>query len=91
VDPNTIPMMIFTIVVLALIGGFIVVYPITRRLGKFLEYRMSDAGRTREIEDRERMLRAIEALRDELARLAERQDFTERLLDRPPPEDEPGA
>jgi hypothetical protein len=38
------------------------------------------------LEDPERMevlLRAMESLRDDVARLAERQDFTERLLERP--------
>ncbi len=38
------------------------------------------------IESTERMeilLRAVESLRDDVARLAERQDFTERLLERP--------
>lgn len=38
------------------------------------------------VEDQERvelLLRAVESLRDDVARLAERQDFTERLLERP--------
>lgn len=82
-DPWIVPTMIFTVVVLAMLGGYIVLFPLTRRLGRFLEYRMSEASRIREDEERERMLRAIEALRDDVARLAERQDFAERLLDRP--------
>jgi hypothetical protein len=90
VDPELISLMIFTVVVLAMIGGFIVLLPLTRRLGQFLEYRMSEAGRVRESEDRERILRAIESLRDDVARLAERQDFTERRLQRPQSGEEPG-
>ena len=82
-DPMMLGMMIFTIVAMAMIGGFIVLLPMTRRLGQFLEYRMSETGRAKELEDREDILRAIESLRDEVARLAERQDFTERLLERP--------
>ena len=82
-DPELIPMMIFTIIVLAMAGGFILLLPITRTLGRFLEYRMSEKGRIQDREDREVLLRAMEALRDDVARLAERQDFTERLLERP--------
>lgn len=84
-DPEIIPMMIFTIIVLAMVGGFILVLPITRRLGQFLEYRMSERTRLMENEEREALLRAIESLRDDVARLAERQEFTERLLDNPRP------
>lgn len=83
-------MMIFTIVAIAMIGGFIVLLPMTRRLGQFLEYRMPEASRAKEIEDRDGILRAIESLRTDVARLAERQDFTERLLERPRSKDEPG-
>ena len=83
-DPELIPMMIFTVIVLAMFGGFILLLPITRRLGKFLEYRMTERTQLMEHEERDRLLRAIESLRDDVARLAERQEFTERLLDKPP-------
>jgi hypothetical protein len=83
VDPMMLGMMIFTIVAMAVIGGFVVLFPITRRIGRFLESRMSEANRAKELEDREGILRALDSLRDDIARLAERQDFTERLLERP--------
>ncbi|MDP2958731.1 MAG: hypothetical protein Q8N53_20065 [Longimicrobiales bacterium] len=82
-DPEMIAVMVFFLVALAMTGGFILLFPITRRLGQFLEYRMSSKGR---IEDQERMdllLKAVGSLRDDVARLAERQDFTERLLEKP--------
>ncbi|NJD19774.1 MAG: hypothetical protein FIA95_10905 [Gemmatimonadetes bacterium] len=82
-DPELIPMMIFTIIVIGMVGGFVLLLPITRTLGRYLEYRMSQKAR---VEDQERMdllLRAVESLRDDVARLAERQDFTEKLLERP--------
>ena len=82
-------MMIFTIVVLGMVGGFIVLLPITRRLGKFLEYRMSDQSGLQQSEQNAALLRAVEALRDDVARLAERQDFTERLLEKPRDRGEP--
>ena len=82
-DPDLIPLMIFTLILVAMIGGFVILLPITRRLGAFLEYRMSGKDRLGDAEDREVLLRAIESLRDDVARLAERQDFTERLLRKP--------
>ncbi|GMV05619.1 MAG: hypothetical protein AMXMBFR53_18960 [Gemmatimonadota bacterium] len=82
-DPAMIAVMIFFIVVLAMTGGFILLFPITRRLGQFLEYRMSERGRLQDKEEMERLRAAVLALRDDVAQLAERQDFTERLLEKP--------
>lgn len=82
-DPEVIPVMIFTLIVLAMTGGFILLFPITRRLGQFLEYRMSERGRLQDKEEMERLRAAVHALRDDVAQLAERQDFTERLLEKP--------
>ena len=82
-DPELIPMMIFTIIVLGMAGGFIVLLPITRTLGRYLESRMTQKGHFEDPERMDMLLRAMESLRDDVARLAERQDFTERLLERP--------
>ena len=82
-DPEMIAGMIFVIVLTAMTGGFILLFPISRRLGQFLEYRMSSKGRIDDPEKMEVLLRAVESLRDDVAQLAERQDFTERLLERP--------
>lgn len=79
--PEMLGGMIFTLIVLAMVGGFVLLLPITRRLGQFLEYRMTERTRLMENEEREALLRAIESLRDDVARLGERQEFTERLLD----------
>ncbi len=82
-NPEMIALMVFFLIALAMTGSFILIFPITRRLGQFLEYRMSTKGR---IEDQERMdllLKAVGSLRDDVARLAERQEFTERLLEKP--------
>lgn len=88
-DPLILGAMIFTLVVLAMVGGFILVFPLTRRLADLLEQRMlaaRDGDRHAEVEA---LRRAVAALRDDVARLAERQDFTERLLERP--DEEGGA
>lgn len=82
-DPELIPMMIFTIIVLGMAGGFILLFPITRTLGRYLEFRMTQKVRVEDQERMELLLRAVESLRDDVARLAERQDFTEKLLERP--------
>lgn len=82
-DPDLIPMMIFTIIVLGMAGGFILLFPITRTLGRYLDYRMTQKTSLESQERMEVLLRAVESLRDDVARLAERQDFTERLLERP--------
>jgi len=82
-DPEMIAVMVFFLVALGMVGGFVLLFPIARTLGRFLDYRMSEKGRIQEREERELMLRAMEALRDDVARLAERQEFTERLLERP--------
>ena len=82
-DPEMIAGMIFVIILTAMTGGFILLFPISRRLGQFLEYRMSSKARIDDPEKMDVLLRAVEALRDDVAQLAERQDFTERLLERP--------
>lgn len=82
-DPEMIAVMIFFLVALAMIGGFVLLIPIARTLGRYLESRMTQKGRIEDQERTELLLRAVESLRDDVARLAERQDFTERLLERP--------
>jgi hypothetical protein len=87
-DPSMIPSMIFTVVMVTIVGGFILLLPLTRQLGRLLRSRIQqgDMGaRDREIEG---LRTAVEALRDEVERLADRQDFTERLLERPRTTDE---
>lgn len=82
-DPEMIAVMIFIIVLVAMTGGFILLIPISRRLGRFLEYRMTQKGRLDDQDRMDMLLRAVESLRDDVSRLAERQDFTEKLLERP--------
>ena len=82
-DPAIVPMMVFTVVVLLLIGGFILLLPLTRRLGAFLEHRMLAEDRAKQSADVEALAKAVDALRDEVERLSDRQDFTEKLLERP--------
>ncbi len=63
-------------------------FPLTRQLGKVLEkkYLEDGTGGTNAQEVAE-LRRAVQALTGDVERLSERQDFTERLLEGPRPED----
>jgi predicted nucleic acid-binding Zn-ribbon protein len=85
IDRMAIAGMLFTLVAGAMVGGFVLLFPITRRLGAYLEQRL-DANRSadelqepqlREMRD---LKEAVFALQNEVERIAERQEFTEKLL-----------
>lgn len=82
-DPNAIAGMAFTLVLTALVGGFILVYPVSRRLGAFLEAKLQDRlpqpapSKPAELESLRSSLSSLQA---EVQRLAERQDFMEQLV-----------
>lgn len=81
-DPNAMAGMIFTLILTALIGGFILLYPLTRRLGELLEVKMqADKGRAvpAQSEIRE-LIESVRSLETELRTMKERQEFTENLL-----------
>jgi hypothetical protein len=78
--------MIFSLLLALIVGGFVLMYPLTKRLGKLIELRLEERKLEPrgmlEVEEVERLRGAVEALQHEVAALAERQDFAERLLDR---------
>jgi hypothetical protein len=77
--------MIFSLLMALIVGGFVLLYPLTRRLGKLIELRLeerkSEPGSVAAAEV-ERLRGVVEALQQDVAALAERQDFAERLLER---------
>lgn len=82
-DITAIAGMVFSLLVILVIGGLIVLFPISRRLGKFLEIRIDermewDALPKDAINE---LMDVVEGLQDEVARLTERQRFVERLLE----------
>jgi hypothetical protein len=77
--------MIFTLVVLVMIGGFILLFPLSRQLVTLLHRRLEKGDAPAQEGQVAALTRAVESLRDEVARLSERQEFTERLLERPDP------
>ncbi|MGH7477243.1 MAG: hypothetical protein ACRELD_13300 [Longimicrobiales bacterium] len=85
-DSNALAGMLFTLVLAALVGGFILLYPLSRQLGKLVESKLSprDTSRAPGVTDRqlEEVRTALVAVREELERLGERQEFVEQLLER---------
>jgi hypothetical protein len=76
--------MIFSLLVVLIIAGSILLFPLTRRLGTLLEMRIEDrrggegALSSGEVEELRGLLVSLQA---EVERVAERQQFTERLLE----------
>jgi hypothetical protein len=76
--------MIFTLILVMLLGGFILLFPLSRRLGDLLESKVSDSkSRGLPEEELRRLWDVIHGLEGEVRRLSERQQFTERMLERP--------
>ncbi len=87
-DPVILAGMIFSLVVLLLVGGFTLLFPLTRRLAAVLEKRyLTDGAEGTNAEEVAALRRAVHALRREVEQIGERQDFTEKLLERPRSED----
>lgn len=87
-DPYTQSYMIFTIIMTIVIGGFIVSFPVMRRLGILLEESVRerrasrlDGNQVREITSALQEMRgSVETLEGHVGLLAERQEFVENLL-----------
>lgn len=74
--------MLFVLIIIAMVAGFVLLLPVSRRLGAYLERRLSD-GRAGDgtpsaevLELRELVL----SLQAQVEDLSERQEFTDRLL-----------
>lgn len=88
-DPMALAGMIFTLILVALIGGIIVFTPLVRRLAALLELRLQERMQPGQIGARDaaelkKLVAALEeevhALRAQHASLEERQRFLEALL-----------
>lgn len=93
VDPFMLAAFTFTLLVILLIGGFVIAFPVTRRLGALLEEWVEERRRAKlGAGDAEELHRRLADVRDRLDRLekhvelvSERQRFTESLLEGPGP------
>ena len=87
-DPLIQGAMIFTLVMTVVVGGFIVSFPIMRRLGALMEESIRerraarlDQGQVGRIEAEIADVRgSVERIEGHLGLLTERQDFVEKLL-----------
>ena len=82
--------MVFSLLMALIIAGIILMYPVTKRLGKWLEMRIEAGrdgslpeGRTEGGKDLAELRRVVKTLEQEVATLTERQRFVEGLLDSP--------
>ncbi len=86
--------MIFSLLVVLIIAGSILLFPLTRRLGTLLEMRIQDrregegALSSGEVAELRELMQSLQA---EVERVAERQQFTERLLEGAADRSERGA
>lgn len=86
VDGTALAGMVFSLLCLVVIGGIILMYPLTRRLGQLMEQRLEErkaGGGLAELDPSELLdlQTALHSLEGEVARLSERQRFVERLLE----------
>jgi hypothetical protein len=83
---------LMTLTLAVTFGAVILLKPLMRNLGNFLEAKADErnglGGRSQE--DWDRLFAGIEGLGSRLDALEERQDFTEKLLQRPRQEDREG-
>ncbi len=73
--------MLLSLLMVLIIAGSILMFPIMRRMGRLLELRIEErrggALPAAQVEELKELVRGLE---EEVARLSERQTFTERLL-----------
>jgi hypothetical protein len=90
-NPNDVAPMVVGIFFFVTVGAVILLRPITKRLGSYLEVLAEERRRslTQQPLDRSdttRLTTALESLENRLAQLEEHQDFTNRLLAERTPE-----
>ena len=88
-EPMALVGMVFSLIVLAMIGGFVLLVPISRRLGAVLELWLDERGKANQIGPAVfgRIREEVATLRDEMEALTSRQDFVENLLEGCPDEE----
>lgn len=81
-DPNALAGMVFTLVLASLVGGFILLLPLSRRLGLLLEEkaRQQKSGVSLSAQDAQALRDRLEALESDVRVAIERQQFIEELL-----------
>ncbi len=81
-DMTAVAGMVFSLLLALIVGGFILTFPLTKRLGKLLEMRLEERRvGALPTEEAEELRRLVSELQGQVARLAERQEWSERLLE----------
>lgn len=81
-NPNDVAPLVLGVVFFLTVGGVLVLRPLAKRLGSYLDLLVDERRRTlpaQPVPD-DRVVNALENLDRRLARLEERQDFTDQLL-----------
>lgn len=85
-DYMTMISMAFALLVIMVIGGFVLCLPIARRLGvavdEWVKLRRRESSGEIPAADLTRLGESVEAMREELDRIAARQEFVESLLEK---------
>jgi len=84
-DPNALAGMVFTLIMAAMIGGMVLLYPLSRRLASQMDakaQRDRAAADPQLLAEVQRLADRVESLEGELSRVRERQEFTESLVAR---------
>ena len=82
-DPNAIAGMIFTLVLALMVGGFILLFPLSRQLGRYLESKLDKNPKLTSglsPADLESLRATLTSVQSDVQRIADRQDFMEQLL-----------
>lgn len=79
-DSNALAGMIFTLVFTGLIGGFILIHPLTKRLGELMESKARAQKAAAPDDEVRKLAEAVRSLEMEVHYLRERQEFTDKLL-----------
>ncbi len=80
-DPIILAAMIFTLLLLGMIGGFILLIPVSRRLGAVLDYWLKEKTEAAKLSSETVQARALlESVATRLEGLEEKQVFMEELL-----------
>ena len=79
-EPMALAGMAFVLVLVAMIGGFILLIPLSRRLAQMIDAWVRERRNVDESEELAQLRRTVQTLEAEVNAIAERQQFTEQLL-----------
>ena len=79
-NPGDVAPMVMAVTLFVVTGGVLVLRPIAKRLGAYLEVLAEQKRTAPQVQDDPRVLAALENIERRMARLEERQAFTDALL-----------